>query len=319
MDESTVDIPDWLPASAAELQTFLKDHSDAQSELSKTLDPLLAKIDANTGGTVVSSLDQYFGPTITDMLFDFSRPELGNRLSDFEKVIPAEAMSFLTQFTKQYGTKLANLNQASNQSSAEVMDAFLKTHPNAEQQVREILSKYFAQPSATTWNSIMTSLDNYWSKESTNILIDIARQPDQAARLEEASKYAPPAVMDLLRKIISLYGPDFASAATFANQLPNAWKTFYREVYYDYVNRRPHIRVRFAKYNGEEPFLEGNADSMLELTILMMQTLRFLPNASFIGQIMADRFMTEVDDFIKFLEPPAAESPDIQSDGKPAV
>ena len=318
MDESTVQIPDWLPSSAAELQTFLKDHSDAQSQVSETLDKLLAKIDANTRGNVVSSLDQYFGPMITDMLFDLSRPEMGSHLSDFQEVIPAEAMSFLTQFTKQYGAKIANLDQASNQSSAEVLDAFLKNHPEAEQQVREIVSKYLAQPDATAWNSIMTSLDNYWSKESTNILIDIARQPDQATRLEEAGKYASPAVMDLLRKIISLYGPDFAKAATLANQLPNAWQTFYREVYYDYVNRRPYIRIRFAKYNGEEPFLEGNADSMLELTILMMQTLRFLPNSSFFGQIMVGRFMDEVNEFTKFLKPPP-ETPDSQTDSKPGV
>jgi hypothetical protein len=49
----------------------------------------------------------------------------------------------------------------------------------------------------------------------------------------------------------------------------------------------------------------------------MMQTLRFLPNSSFFGQIMVGRFTDEVDEFIKFLKPP--ETPESQTDSKPAA
>lgn len=304
-------IPNWLPSSAAELQSFLTSHPDAESQISATLDNLLSNINANTGNDVVASMDQYFGSRITDMLFDFSREELGSRLPEFNEIIPPGAMEFLKRFTQQYGTKLANLGQASNQSSAIALDAFLKTHADADVQVREILAKHLSQIGASTWASIVAGLDNYWGKDSTNILIDIARQTDQTVRLErldKAAKYASPEVMNLLRKTLSLYGPDLANAAVASNQLPNGWKILYRDVYYDYVNRRPHIRLRFSKYNGEEPFVEGNADSILDLTILILQTLRFLPFPDFIGPAMADRFIQEANEFIKFLQPPAAES-----------
>lgn len=317
MAESTV-IPDWLPSSATALQTFLKEHPDAERQVSETLDKLLEKITANTGNDVVASLDQYFGPLITDMLFDLTKPELGSHLQEFSSVIPAEAMAFLTKFTQKYATKLANLAQASNESSAATLDAFLKTHTDAEAQVLEIMEKHLNQTDAKAWTSIVASLDNYWGKESTNILIDIARQADQATRLEEAGKYASPEVMNLLRKTLSLYGPELAAAAVAANQLPHGWKILYRDVYYDYVNRRPHIRLRFSKYNGEEPFIEGNADSILDLTILILETLRFLPVPDFIGPAMADRFIQAADDFINFLEPPTLEDADTQTETKPA-
>jgi hypothetical protein len=315
MDESTP-IPEWLLPSATTLQAFLKEHPNAEREVSESLDKLLEKIDANTGGNVVASLDQYFGPVITDMLFDLSRPELGSHLQEFDKVIPPEAMAFLTRFIKQYGTKLANLSQASNQSSAAALDSFLKIHPDAEQQVREIVSKHLSHVSTSTWGSLITSLDNYWGRDSTNILIDIARQSDQTTRLEETGKFASPEVMSFLRRMISLYGPELATAAVASNQVSNAWKTVFRDVYYDYVNRRPHIRLRIAKYDGEEPMIEGTADSILELAIILMQTIRFLPSPDFIGPTMADRFIREANEFIKFLQPTDSEPSDMQAENQ---
>lgn len=319
MDESTIIPPDWLPSSATALQAFLKEHPNAEREVNENLDKLLEKIDANTAGTVVASLDKYFGTEITDMLFDLVQPDLGSQLPQFDKVIPADAMKFLTKFTKRYGTKLANLNQASDLASASALGAFLKTHPDAEAQVREILDKNLDKIGPTTWASIITSLDNYWGKDSTNILIDIGKLTDQATPLDEIGKSAPPEVMDFLRKIIALYGPQLTNAFSISNQLPHGWKTFFREVYYDYVYRRPHIRVRLAKYNGEEPFVEGNADSILELAIFILQTLRFLPTSDFIGQAMADRFVAEATEFMKFLQPPAPEASDTETENKPAA
>lgn len=317
MAESTV-IPDWLPSSATALQSFLKEHPDAESQVGETLDKLLENITANSGNDVVASLDNYFGSLITDMLFDLAKPELGSHLQEFSEAIPAEAMGFLTKFTQKYGPKLANLAQSSNQSSALALDAFLKTHADAETQVREIMAKHLGEMAASTWGNIIASLDNYWGKDSTNILIEIARQADQATRLEEAGKYASPEVMNLLRKTLSLYGPELAAAALASSQLPHGWKILYRDVYYDYVNRRPHIRLRFSKYNGEEPFIEGNADSILDLTILILQTLRFLPVPEFIGPAMADRFIQEADNFINFLVPSAPEVADPQAETKSA-
>ncbi|MBI4760718.1 MAG: hypothetical protein HY780_05855 [Chloroflexi bacterium] len=135
--------------------------------------------------------------------------------------------------------------------SVTALQAFLKSHPDAERQVREILDKRLDKIDGTTWRAIFASLDNYLGKESTDLLFNVA-QPDQAKRLEDISDAAPHDVMNFLRTIISLYGPELANAFLISNQLPNNWKMFYRDVYYDYINKRSHLRVRIAKYNGEE-------------------------------------------------------------------
>jgi hypothetical protein len=200
-------------------------------------------------------------------------------------------------------------------ASVTALQAFLKSHPDAERQVREILDKRLEKIDGTTWGVIFASLDNYLGKESTDLLFNVA-QPDQAKRLEDIRDAAPHDVMNFLRTIISLYGPELANAFLISNQLPNNWKMFYRDVYYDYVNKRSHLRVRLAKYNGEEPFVEGDADSILELTIFMIQTILFLPVPDFIGKPMADRFVEEANKLIEFLRPPAAESGE-QIESKP--
>lgn len=201
--------------------------------------------------------------------------------------------------------------------SVTALQAFLKSHPDAERQVREILDKRLDKIDGTTWRAIFASLDNYLGKESTDLLFNVA-QPDQAKRLEDISDAAPHDVMNFLRTIISLYGPELANAFLISNQLPNNWKMFYRDVYYDYINKRSHLRVRIAKYNGEEPFVEGDADSILELTIFMIQTLLFLPIPDLIGAQMADRFVEEANRLIEFLRPPAAAPSAESAKGKPA-
>ncbi|MEP0805306.1 MAG: hypothetical protein HRF47_07435 [Chloroflexota bacterium] len=202
--------------------------------------------------------------------------------------------------------------------SVAALQTFLKSHPDAERQVREILDKRLAKIDGTTWRAIFSSLDNYLGKESTDLLFNVA-QPDQAKRLEDIRDAAPHDVMNFLRTIISLYGPELANAFLISNQLPNNWKMFYRDVYYDYINKRSHIRVRLEKYNGEEPFVEGDADSILELTIFMIQTLLFLPIPDLIGTQMADRFIEEANRLIEFLRPPSTAAPSGENtEGKPA-
>ena len=197
-------------------------------------------------------------------------------------------------------------------SGATALESFLKSHPDAERQVGEILNKRLGKIDANTWNSVFTSIDSYWGKESTDILYNVANvaQSDLEKRLQDIGESASVEVMNFLRKIISLYGLELEAAFLALSQLPNNWKTFYRDVYYDHVNKRSHLRVRLAKYNGEEPFIEGNADSMLELTILLMQTVSFLPNADSVGKEISDQFVQEANKLIKFLQPPSPESSD---------
>ena len=206
-------------------------------------------------------------------------------------------------------------------SGVTALGSFLKSHPDAERQVREILDKRLGRMDANTWGSVFMNLDSYWGKESTDVLYNVANvaQADLEKRLEDIGQSAPVEVIDFLRKIVSLYGPEFEAAFLASSQLPNNWKTFYRDVFYDHVNKRTHLRVRFAKYNGEEPFIEGNADSMLELTILMMQTIGYLPNPDFVGKEISGQFVQEANKLINFLQPPPPEETLEQPDSNPDV
>jgi len=208
-------------------------------------------------------------------------------------------------------------------SSATALQSFLKAHADTEHQIREILDKRLETIDTNTWKSVVTSLDSYWGKECTDILADVVQsiiaESDQENGLQLIGASAPVEVMNFLRKIISLYGLELEAAFLASNQLPNNWKTFYRDVYYDAVNMRSHLRVRFAKYNGEEPFIEGNADSILELTILMIQTIHSLPDPSFLGRAISDRFIEEANKLIKFLQPPSPEASDKEANSQTDV
>ena len=203
-------------------------------------------------------------------------------------------------------------------SGATALESFLKSHPDAERQVREILDKRLGNIDSNSWNSVFTSLDSYWGKESTDVLYNVASvaQSDLENRFQEIGQSAPVEVINFLRKIISLYSPEFEAAFLASSQLPNNWKTFYRDVFYDHVNKRTHLRVRFAKYNGEEPFIEGNADSMLELTILMMQTIGYLPGPDSVGKEISGQFIQEANKLIDFLQQPSPEESLTQLESK---
>ncbi len=315
MDES-VKLPTWLPTSVNALQTFLKSHPDAEQQMHSIFDKYPEKIDAANVTALLADLGGYLGKEITDLVIEVIQANQQDRLQEFSKVIPDDPMNFLRKIISLYGPKFADTFQDVKQSSAKAFETFLKSHPNAEDHVREILDKRLSKIDANSWTDVFASLDNYMGTQSTNILFDIA-QTDQAKRLEEASQSLSPEGIDFLRKIISLYGSELASAFVISNQLPNNWKLFYRDVYYDYVNKRSHIRVRIAKYNGEEPFIEGNADSILELTIFMIQTLLFLPVPDLIGQPMSDGFIQEANKLINFLQPPETIA-DSQLDSKAA-
>ncbi len=310
---NTTSIPEWLPAGVNALQSFLKDHRDAEKKLSEILDSPLANPDANTKDIVATAISNYFGQEVTDLLDNMMQSDLEGHLQEYSEIIPPESMKFLSKFVSLYVPKLKNLIRLTNP-----LVTFLKSHPDANHQVQKILDKYLTKIDATTWNSMGLSLDNYWSQENTDILFDVAQAANQESRLQEIKDLVTPETMDFLRQIISLYGPELGNAYLAANQLPNNWKTFYRDVYYDYINKRYHIRIRLAKYNGEEPLIEGNIDSILELTTFMIQTLLFLPNPDGITQSLIDQFIQKSNELNKFLQPSKPEISSTSSDDKAA-
>jgi hypothetical protein len=135
--------------------------------------------------------------------------------------------------------------------------------------------------------------------------MDYVAQTDQAARLQEVGQYASPQVMSFLRGIISLYGPELARAYLILDERPNDWNLFNREVYFDQVNEVYYIVVRLAKNSGEEAVIEGNANSMLDLTTNMLRTLLLVTARDSFRPEYVEPFTREAKNFLAFLRPPS--------------
>jgi hypothetical protein len=193
-------------------------------------------------------------------------------------------------------------------------NSFVESNPNAEQRIDEIIKKRLDNSDAGTWQAVFVSLENYLGKEPTDVFEYVLQtQVGQQEILQELSKSASPQTMNILRIITSLYGFEFEKAYLALKQMTNSWKTFYRDVHYDFVNQRYQIRVRFEKYNGEAPFIEGDADSILELTQLMIQTLLFVDSRDAFRKELVDQFIERANKFINFLQPSTAETPSEQA------
>jgi hypothetical protein len=197
------------------------------------------------------------------------------------------------------------------------LNTFLKSNPNAEQRIREIIDKRLGNIDASSWPAVFVSLENYLGKEATDVLDYVLQtQVGQSEVLKEISKSGSSQTMSFLRTLTSLYGPELEKAFFAIKQLPDNWKMFYRDVYYDFVNKRYQIRIRLEKYNGETPIIEGDADSMLELTHFMIQTLLFINSRDAFKESLINQFIELANQFTLFLRPPASETENTQPESK---
>ncbi len=187
--------------------------------------------------------------------------------------------------------------------SAEDLHAFLEARPQAVQHVLDILSKRLGgEINAETWQVLDTSLANYLGRDLAYLVTWVA-QSDQGNRIQELEKHASSQVMAFLRTILGLYGLELENAFAVWNEIPDNWRTFYREVYYDQLSERHHLKLRIEKYNGEEAAIEGPPDSILTLTTYMILTLRLVGTPDAFSQDRIDLFLDEAHQLIQLLRP----------------
>lgn len=199
------------------------------------------------------------------------------------------------------------------------LNTFLESNPRAEERIEEIINKRLSNTDTGAWQAVFVSLENYLGKEATDVLDYVLQtQVGQMEILQEISKFASPQIMNILRTITSLYGSEFEKAFLALKQMANSWKMFYRDVHYDFVNKRYQFRLRFEKYNGEVPFIEGDADSILDLTQLMIQTLLFIDSRDAFRKDLVDQFIERANQFINFVRPQDVETQNKQETSKPA-
>jgi len=194
-------------------------------------------------------------------------------------------------------------------SSATALHSFLESHTDAEHRVREILEKYLKRIDKNTYSKLFTSLALYLGQDAINIF-DYVSQTDQFNRLEDLKKISTPETINFLCILISLYGIELAEVYKLSNPRPDDWLTFFRDVNYDEVNKVYNIRIRLEKYNGEEPVIEGESNSMIDLATNMIRTLTYVSDRDVFLPELAQQFIDEANGFVAFLQPPSPEEPD---------
>lgn len=191
------------------------------------------------------------------------------------------------------------------------LQAFLESDPQAEQRVVDILGRRVkGKITDETWQIVNDSLSQYFGQDLAYLLYWVVNVEDpRNNRMEEVEKYASPEVMAFLRTVVGIYGPDLSEVYAQWNQLPDGWRTIYRDVYYDQLNQRHHLRVRIEKYNGEEIVFEGTPDSILTLASYLVRTVYMVGTREAFSQDSVGLFVNETTELAKLLNPPQEEEP----------
>ncbi|RMF29184.1 MAG: hypothetical protein D6759_14405 [Chloroflexi bacterium] len=191
--------------------------------------------------------------------------------------------------------------------AATELQTLLETRPQVEQHVLDILGKRLdGTVDAETWQVLDASLANYLGRNPAYLIAWIV-QPDRDGRLERLAEYASPQVLAFMRLILGLYGPEMENALVLWNQVPDDWRTFYREVYYDEIGQQYRLKLHIEKYNGEAVFIEGNPDSILSLTSYLVLTLRLVGTPEAFSEHTVNLFLDETNRFVKLLLPQETE------------
>lgn len=184
------------------------------------------------------------------------------------------------------------------------LQEFLESRPEAVEDVLEILARRLdGEIDSQTWVLVDTALSSYLGRDLAYLMAWALQPDEQMERLHELEQVASPEVMAFLGTILGFYGPELERAFLCWNEIPDDWRVLYRDVYYDQLNQRPHIRLRIHKYNGEIVTIEGHGDSILALASSLVLTLRLaaIPDAFSQGRLL--QFGEEVRQLFHLLFP----------------
>lgn len=166
-------------------------------------------------------------------------------------------------------------------SAVNQLAAFVAAQPEATTLVLEVLGRRLDEGiSDRSWESLDASLRACLGSGPSFLLtwLILGEAADQT-RLDDVGEHASPETMALIRTSLGAYGDEMREAFVRWQQLPNDWRTFYRDVYTNLLTNLPLIRIRILKYNGEELLVEGSATSILGLATNIVLTLQSVATA----------------------------------------
>jgi hypothetical protein len=181
------------------------------------------------------------------------------------------------------------------------LDAFLETRPMAEQRVQDLLDRQLKSGvTPETWSTVGDSITAFLGSEHAQLVAWLLTG-DQIQGLQQLESYASPKVMAFLRSIMSIYGQDLNKAYFISDQLPHDWSYIYRNVYHDAITDSYLLRLRVEKNNGEQLYLEGEPNSFMHMTELLMRSLIALGSPEVFTEERISQFQEAAGTLLKLL------------------
>lgn len=187
-------------------------------------------------------------------------------------------------------------------SSAAQIESFLVSDDQTEEETLALLDRRLSGPiDTTTYDLVLDALRALLGQDGANTIHwYIVGNGADSGILE---RVASPRVAFFVRRIAAAHTPEFRSAFALWKEVPEDWRTIHRDVFFDYINQRFVMRHRIVKINGEELVIEGNANSVLDLTRSLLTSIGLVATREAFGQREIDAFLKEADTVLGILRP----------------
>jgi hypothetical protein len=187
-------------------------------------------------------------------------------------------------------------------SSAAQIESFLVSDDQTEEETLALLDRRLSGPiDTTTYDLVLDALRALLGQDGANTIHwYIVGNGADSGILE---RVASPRVAFFVRRIAAAHTPEFRSAFALWKEVPEDWRTIHRDVFFDYINQRFVMRHRIVKINGEELVIEGNANSILDLTRSLLTSIGLIATREAFGEREIAAFLKEVDTVLGILRP----------------
>jgi hypothetical protein len=201
-------------------------------------------------------------------------------------------------------------------SSSAQIDSFLVSDDQTEEETLALLGRRLAGPiDTTTYDVVLDALRALLGADGANVVHWYTVGNGASTGILE--QVASPRVAFFVRRINAAHQPEFKAAFALWKEVPEDWRTIHRDVYLDYINQRYLVRHRIIKMNGEEFVVEGNANSVLDLTRSLLTSISIINARDAFTEPTIEAFLKEADSVMAILRP--EEQEDTSGNGDVAV
>ena len=202
-------------------------------------------------------------------------------------------------------------------SSAQI-DSFLVSDDQTEEETLALLGRRLEGPIDTaTYDVVLDALRALLGADGANVVHWYTVGNGAATGILE--QVASPRVAFFVRRIAAAHAPEFKSAFALWKEVPEDWRTIHRDVYFDYINQRYLVRHRIIKINGEEIVVEGNANSVLDLTRSLLTSISIIATREAFTDPAIEAFLKEADSVMAILRPEEAAAEEPSGNGDVAI